>query len=180
MAELVDAAADPRSLLTEEMRAAVGREYAHRVSFPVAASDIRKWALAIYYPELPPRLFWDEAYAATTRFGGVVAPEDFNPFAWMAASPQPDVSPRSEVYPEPWLGLPLPPTRANIISGLEVDYTATRMWPGDIISATNAIKSYTEREGRLGLMLITTTEEQWRNQRDELVRTSRTILIRYR
>src|SRR5215217_6356724 len=38
--------------------------------------------IAVYWPEEPPRLFWDEEYAGTTRFGGIVAPQDFNPFAW--------------------------------------------------------------------------------------------------
>ena len=42
-------------------------------------------ALAVYYPDVPPRLFWDEEYARSTRHGGIVAPEDFNPFAWFTA-----------------------------------------------------------------------------------------------
>ena len=176
-----DAPADPRSLLTDEMRAAVGRDFRRRVSYPIAASDIRKWAIAIYHPEPAPRLFWDEEYAAATAHGGLVAPEDFNPFAWMAAEPRYDSEVRSDSpYPEPELGLPLPPARANIISGMEVDYTAVRMRPGDVITATAALKEYREREGRLGLMLFTTTEERWANQHDELVRTARVVLIRYK
>ena len=38
---------------------------------------------------------------------------------------------------------------------------------------------YGEREGRLGLMLFTVTEDNWTNQNDELVKTSRSTLIRY-
>src|SRR5262245_6066761 len=73
--------------ISDAMREAVGRELDRRVSFPISASDIRKWAIAVYYPEPPPRLFWDEEFAAGTAHGGIVAPEDFNPFAWMAADP---------------------------------------------------------------------------------------------
>ena len=68
------------------MRSVVGREFGMtRQSVPISLSDIRKWALAIYYPEVPPRLFWDEDYAANTSHGGIVAPEEFNPFAWFTA-----------------------------------------------------------------------------------------------
>ena len=52
-------------------------------SFPITDSDIRRWAIAVYYPEPAPRLFWDAEYAAGTVHGGIVAPEDFNPFAWL-------------------------------------------------------------------------------------------------
>ncbi|HZU76165.1 MAG TPA: MaoC family dehydratase N-terminal domain-containing protein, partial [Dehalococcoidia bacterium] len=50
-----------------------------RYSPPVSLSDIRKWAIAVYWPEVPPRIFWDEEYAKTTRWGGIIAPQDFNP-----------------------------------------------------------------------------------------------------
>ena len=53
-----------------------------RVAPPIALADIRKWAIAVYWPENPPPLYWDEDYAKTTRYSGIVAPLDFNPFAW--------------------------------------------------------------------------------------------------
>ena len=163
------------------MRAAVGREFRRLTSFPISANEIRRWAVALDYPATPPPLFWDEAYAATTRHGGLVAPEDFNPFAWMVADPRPDVGVAAErPWPEPELGLPDPPSRAFIINGLEVDYTGVRMRPGDVIRSTVALLGYTEREGKLGLMLHTTTEDRWLNQHDEVIRTSRIKLIRYR
>ena len=77
--------ASPSTHITDEMRAAVGRELARMTSYPITDSDIRRWAVAVYYPEEPPRLFWDADYAAGTSFGGIVAPEEFNPFAWMVA-----------------------------------------------------------------------------------------------
>ncbi len=61
------------------------RRLSRRVSFPVSSSDIRRWALASALPpEPPPREFVDADYA-TTRWGGLVAPREFNPFAWMVA-----------------------------------------------------------------------------------------------
>ena len=38
---------------------------------------------------------------------------------------------------------------------------------------------YSEREGRLGLMLFTVTETLWTNQDGALVKTQRDVLIRY-
>ena len=74
------------TLISPEMAAAVGREYEWSTSYPIDPVSIRNWAVTMYYPEKPPRLFWDEAYAKTTRWGGIVAPEEFNPFAWMRAA----------------------------------------------------------------------------------------------
>src|SRR3954469_16209252 len=67
------------------MRSIVGVSAGGMISYPVSASDIRRWAIAVYYPEPPPRHFVDEDYARTTPFGGIVAPEEFNPFAWGAS-----------------------------------------------------------------------------------------------
>lgn len=71
--------------INDSMRAAVGRVTARQVSYPVSESDIRRWARAVYWPEVPPRLFWDKEYAERSRHGGIVAPEEFNAFAWMVA-----------------------------------------------------------------------------------------------
>ena len=60
--------AEKDTYITQEMRDSIGVEKDKRVSFPVAASDIRKWAIAVYWPETPPRLYWDEDYAQSTPF----------------------------------------------------------------------------------------------------------------
>jgi hypothetical protein len=49
--------------ISAEMLAAVGREVQRAVSYPVSESDIRRWAIAVYYPAPAPRRFW-EAEAA--------------------------------------------------------------------------------------------------------------------
>ena len=56
--------AAPTTNISEAMRVAVGSELTRMVSFPVSESDIRKWAIAVYYPEEPPRRFWDAEAAA--------------------------------------------------------------------------------------------------------------------
>src|SRR5260370_3358554 len=74
--------------ISDGMRSLVGREMRRWVSFPVSTPDIRRWAIAVYYPECPPGRFWDAEAAAVSRYGAIVAPEDFNPFAWMVAQPK--------------------------------------------------------------------------------------------
>jgi N-terminal half of MaoC dehydratase len=59
-----------------------------------------------------------------------------------------------------------------------VDYGA-RMRPGDVITSVRRLAGYSEREGRLGLMLFTTTEDTWSNERGEMVKTTRGTIIRY-
>jgi hypothetical protein len=168
------------TLISPEMAAAVGREYEWATSFPIERSNIRQWACAMYWPELPPLLYWDEAHAKQTRWGGIVAPEEFNPFAWMRAEPRGDMGPKAATpWPEIYLNIPCPNFKANIFAGLETIYTKVRMRPGDVIKSAVRLAGYHEKSGRLGLMLFTTREETWTNQKDELVRTSRSQLIRY-
>jgi hypothetical protein len=165
-----------------EMAGAVGRLLGRQVSFPVAESDIRKWALAVYFPKKPPRLFWDASYAATTPHGGIVAPEEFNPFAWMTAeSESAGSSPGGQHDPnrtELSLGIAGPGLQFQVNGGIEVEY-GVRMRPGDVITAESRLAGYTEREGRLGLMLFTASESVWTNQAAELVKRSITTVIRY-
>jgi N-terminal half of MaoC dehydratase len=170
------------SVVTDAMRAAIGRELSHAVSYPISASDIRKWAVAVYYPEQPPRLFWDEAYAAATVHRGIVAPEEFNPFGWMVADPA-GLPPSSESRNDPdrtekTLGIEGPGLKFQLNGGLEVEY-GVRMRPGDRITAVMRLAGYREREGRLGLMLFTSSESTWTNQDDEMVKRSTGTVIRY-
>jgi hypothetical protein len=171
----------PGTSISAAMSAATGRELGSRVSFPVSESDIRRWAIAVYYPEEPPRLFWDAGYARSTRHGGIVAPEEFNPFAWMAAVQDPPPAPggpETVSHVELALGIPGPGLRHQLNGGVTVRY-GVRMRPGDVITSRNRLVGYAEREGRLGLMLFTTTEDAWTNERGELVKVTTTTGIRY-
>jgi hypothetical protein len=167
--------------ISEQMQAAVGSQTGRRVSFPISDSDIRRWAAAVYWPEPPPRLFWDGAYAKNTVHGGIVAPEEFNPFAWMVAEhDQPPVAlePNDPNRLERLLGIEGPGLQYQLNGGMEVDY-GVRMRPGDVITAVGHLAEYREREGRLGLMLFTIGEETWTNQDDQLVKRTRSTQIRY-
>ena len=171
----------PESYISEEMNGATGRELDRVVAFPISASDIRKWAIAVYFPSEPPRLFWDEAYAASTPHGGIVAPEDFNPFGWMTAEPE-GIQPTDGGYDpnitEKKLGLTDLGLKFQLLGGRELEY-GVRMRPGDVITAVRQLGGYSERQGRLGLMLFTTVVTTWTNQHGAFVRRLSDSIIRY-
>jgi hypothetical protein len=166
----------PTSYISLEMSAALGSELWRKTSYPIAESDIRRWAIAVYYPETPPPIFIDPAAANASHNGRLVAPEDFNPFAWICVEntrlpPEPD-------RPEHQLGIAGPGLVFGLNGGQRVDYGAP-MAPGDVITSVCRLVSYSERHGRLGRMLFTVSEETWTNQRDEMVKTLLATLIRY-
>ena len=61
------------TLVTQDMEDLKGVWGEERVAYPISISDIRKWAIASYWPEKPPRIFWDEEYAINTKWNGIIA-----------------------------------------------------------------------------------------------------------
>lgn len=156
------------TLVTGTMHEKKGVWENERVAYPVSESDIRKWAIASYWPETPPRLFWDAEYAKTTRWQGIIAPNDFNPFAWPVERPpgREADGPRTERG-----------TRG--MNGGQVETFGAPMRPGDVITSRTRLKDWNERTTRLGLTLFTETETEWRNQRGEWVKIRISTGIRY-
>jgi hypothetical protein len=159
-------------MITERLAAAVGVwQDQGRPSFPIDKSDIRRWAIATYWPEAPPRLYWDEEYARGTRWGGIIAPDDFNPFAW-PVEPL-DAGPARFALPAEG-----EPGQRMLNGGVEFRF-GEPMRPGDVISGRWQVKSAAEREGRMGQMLYIQLERELRNQRHEFVRARVDTVIRY-
>ena len=159
-------------LVSDEMRAAIGGVVDWRVSYPVAASDIRRWAIAVHYPEPPPE-----------RFLGVdpVAPEEFNPFAWVVADRMvPAIAPelRDTDKTEKALGIRGPGLRHQVNGGTDVTY-GVPIRTGDVIRSETTLQEYRERTGRMGPMLITVLESRWTNQDGALVQVEHQVAIRY-
>jgi len=157
------------TLVTQDMIDRKGVWGNERVSPPISVSDIRKWAIATYWPEKPPAIYWDEEYARSTQYGGIVAPPDFNPFAWPVERPRRPAGGGGQRGGRGRTGL----------NGGQTDTYGVPMRPGDVIRSRTRLKEWNEREGRMGLTLYTYTETEWRNQNDELVRTRISIGIRY-
>ena len=160
------------TLVTEEMIAAKGVWGAETRSHAVTESDIRKWAIATYWPEKPPPIYWDEEYASNSRWGGIIAPRDFNPFAWPVDQPP---GPRS-VGAQPGQ---TPKKGENVLNGGQADTWYKPIRPGDVLTSRTRLSHWDERTGRLGLTLFSYTEVEWRDQHDELVRRRISTGIRY-
>jgi len=156
------------TLISPAMEDAKGKWGEPRHSPPISLSDIRKWAIATWWPETPPEIHWDEAYAKSTRWGGIIAPPDFNPFAW----------PVKRLAP-PAAAQPVSGVRLTGMNGGQTDSFGVPMRPGDVISARSRLRDFNERQGRFGLMLYTFTETEWTNQDGAFVRRRISTSIRY-
>jgi hydroxyacyl-ACP dehydratase HTD2-like protein with hotdog domain len=126
--------------------------------------------MAVYWPEEPPRIYWDEDYARSTRWGGIVAPVDFNPFAWSMSSAGRRATRRREIDARDLER----PRRVN--GGCRMRF-GVRMRPGDRIRRRSCLEGWTVKEGRAGDLLLVEFAHEWRNDRDESVRDATFTLI---
>jgi acyl dehydratase len=139
-------------------------------SYPVGANDIRRWAQAVWYPLAPPDELMHEEAAARGPWGGLVAPRDFNPFAWNPGW-RPDAL--------PWMrGMGTEPGRRGLNGGIRCWHGAP-VRPGDVIASDVTLIDAYERVGRLGPMLFLVDEARWINQDGAEVRLSHRTTIYY-
>lgn len=147
----------------------VGRSTEPHSSLPVGANDIRRWAQAIHYPEPVPDRYYEEAVAERGAWGGLVAPRDFNPFAWA----------RGGRGGAPWMrGIGTEPG-TRVLNGGHHSLYFERIRPGDVLTSRSRLADAYEREGKLGMMLFLKTEARWTNQHDALVRVGTMTTIYY-
>ncbi|MCR1785049.1 MaoC family dehydratase N-terminal domain-containing protein [Nocardioides carbamazepini] len=163
------------ALLTPALEAVVGGEVRRRTSYPVGATEIRRWAVAVSWPAAPPAYYLDADPAA------LVAPGDFNPFAW--AAPEDTLAARGLNIGDPgWIEKVLdvePPAVSHQLNGAVEDEYLAPVRPGDVITSRTTLAGYKERTGRLGPMLITTLADTWTNQAGAVVKRASMTLIRH-
>jgi acyl dehydratase len=149
------------TLLDEKTISLLGESTDPVVSLPVDANDIRRWAMAVYYPDVPPLGMFDLDAASRLPWGGLTAPRDFNPFAWVR-----DFHPESY----PWMrGMGTEPGTRGLNGGQRSWYFAP-IRPGDVITCVATLVDAYEKDGRVGPMLFLVDESRWTNQRGELVK----------
>jgi acyl dehydratase len=157
-------------LVTDRLRDAIGVwRPAGKPSYPVEAGAIRRWAIAVYWPEAPPRIYYDEDYARGTRWGGIVAPPEFNPFAWPV---------RRAVESMPYHPAPREPAPNMLNGGLVMRFGAP-IRPGDVITSRQRIASAEQKVGRFGETLWIEIERKLTNQSGEWVRTMLHTIVRH-
>jgi hypothetical protein len=163
-------------IISDEMRALEGKALHGRTSYPISASDIRKWAIAVYHPQPPPA-----KYIGVGAAGGdaaLTAPEEFNPFAWATPGSKPKPMDVSAGYLEKAAGI-RPPDLNFVVNGGSVVTYGVPMREGDVITATVSLKGYTVKQGKRGPLLITETQDRWTNQRGEMVKETIVSIVRY-
>jgi hypothetical protein len=163
-------------LISEAMRGLVGKVQHRRTSYPISASDIRKWAIAIYWPDPPPARFIGAGAAGGEA--ALVAPEEFNPFAWATPGPSLTAGFTGPRGLEQRAGIEPPAIDFIVNGGAECAY-GVPMREGDVITAEFSIAGYAQRQGKRGPLLITETLDRWTNQAGELVRSTVQTLVRY-
>ena len=161
--------AAPGTFLDQATIDAIGRTLPPVAAPPVGANDIARWAIATYWPERPPAVYLDAAAAADGPWGGIVAPRDFDPFAWMPDRP----------WSGDWLwGMGTEPGKRLLNGGQRNVYHAP-IRPGDVISVTRRFVDVVERETKRGPMVFFTSEFRWENQDGALVRIGEQTSIYY-
>jgi len=160
-------AATPGTYLTRATIDRIGRTLPPVAAPPVGANDIARWAIATWWPEPPPAIFLDAEAANAGPWGGLVAPRDFDPFAWMPDRP----------WSGDWLwGMGAEPG-TRVLNGGQHNRYGAPIRPGDVISVTRRFVDVVERETKRGPMVFFTSEFRWTNQNDDLVRVGEQTTI---
>jgi hydroxyacyl-ACP dehydratase HTD2-like protein with hotdog domain len=169
-----------KSLITDELRAAIGMEWPPITSCdPVQSSEVRRFTQATMDAS---RIYYDEAYARERKYGGLTAPGSFPitfPRRRAPGTPDPVVPGPGVSQAEAAIGragpqIPWPPQLKvfHAYSDLEI-YEHARL--GDRITMRRRIVDVHERTGRRGLLLFVVTENVFTNQDGDVLCTERYV-----
>jgi acyl dehydratase len=137
--------------------------------YEVTRLDIRKIADAA--GDRNP-LYWDDDYAAASRYGGLISPPDFYgwPVKWAPNLPFPN---SSDLGPTLFIELAKAGYPRAINAGMESEFFKP-VHPGDTLIITGEIVSIEEKEGKKGgKMLLSSMEYTVVNQNGDLVAKQR-------
>ena len=153
------------SVITDEMNAAIGKE-SEPVTYEVDNTGCRQFARAVGYTD---PAFYDEADAKSKGYRGILAPPGF--------LGHPVVVPGQPARTPEIFRLNVPYKRV-LNGGTDVEYFGD-VCAGDVLTATSKLANLEEREGRLGPMLIVSTETAFKDRSGKVVAIMRGTAIRY-
>ena len=188
---------EPETYITDEVKKAIGAETDWgELSEPADPERIRRFIQGIMDDD---PIYWDEAYAKQTKYGGLVAPPLF-PGAVNRRKPGTS-DPLDALKTNPDLdglgagggtgaggeggrgrggGLPrldFPGLVRTLNGGTAAEFFRY-LKPGDRVKSKQRLADVVERQGREGKMVITTTETIYHDQDDKLVAIIRSTGIR--
>ena len=153
-------------IITEEMHAMIGKE-TPPVTYEVDNTGCRQFARAVGYTD---PIFYDAEEARSRGYRGIVAPYGF---LGHPAGPPGGSARTSEI-----LGLNNIPLKRILNGGTAIEYFDD-VCSGDVLTATTRLADLTQREGRMGPMVMVSLETSFRNQAEKLVAIQRGTMIRY-
>ncbi|HEX5142195.1 MAG TPA: MaoC family dehydratase N-terminal domain-containing protein [Dehalococcoidia bacterium] len=152
---------DPEWLITPEMRADIGVERPPML-YEVEKGPIRMYARAVGYTD---RIFWDEDYAKSQGYRGLVAPPGFFGFR-VITNPDDFTGGGAGIVSETSTGERLTGLNAGqrfvLTPGIVI-------CAGDTLTATSKTVSIRQTNTRRGPAVITESERTYTNQNGEVV-----------
>ena len=157
------------ALLTDEIRALVGREAVYTAPEELGRAAMRYFALAVGDENL---LYTDDGYARAAGHGGVMAPPtlvcETNQYAGLRRN--------ADGYAGHEWGIEIPRTRLVRGGNGYVFHRPVR--PSDVLTVTWRITDVTEKENRQGqAMVVVTSTASYRNQDGDLLTENEETLV---
>ncbi len=153
------------SVITDKMRAEIGVE-SEPVTFEVDKTACHMFARAVGYTD---PIYFDEQYAKSKGYRSIPAPVGF--------LGHPIYDPNRPQRLGGYFRTDTPFKRI-LNGGTDIEYLES-VCAGDVLTATSKLVDISEREGRLGPMLVTVTESTYRNQDGKVVARARGTGIQY-
>ncbi len=131
---------------------------------PVVVNDIRRWVQGMQYPN---PLHYDDAFAARTRFGQIVAPQSFTICCDVGHGAGPAIVGSIE-------------GTHMIFGGDEWWFHGPRVLPGDLLRMERRFHDYKVTQTKFaGPTMFSRGDTIYRNQRGEVVAKQRSTAVRY-
>jgi hypothetical protein len=153
------------SVITDKMRAEIGKE-SEPVTLEVDKTACRMFARSVGYTD---PLYYDEEYAKSKGYRSIPAP-----FAFLG---HPIFNPNAPQRLGGYFRTDTPFKRI-LNGGTDIECFDT-ICADDVLTATSKLADISERQSRLGPMLITVTEFTFRNQDGKVVAVMRGTGIQY-
>jgi len=155
------------SALLDELNKYMGVE-SEPVVYSIDEGAIKFFAESLMDPD---PLYWDEAYARTTKHKRIVAPPTFYGGATSACSMKSDDPLMiSAVY------VPVPPGWVGLYAGDDFEFFAS-VEPGDTLTCREKVVDIYERQGRSGHLIFVVREKGFTNQHGDLVLVRRGTIV---